>query len=156
MVMNTKKNVKNTNTVFNEYIELYNKFQKLYGKQSIVLYQLGMFYEMYSLNNNETGPPLDELTTLLGGILYTKKNKSIPDVSPANPYMAGFPIASVDKYINIFIDNNYTVIIVDQYDNEMGANAKKERKGSEIISPSTYLKDDITSYKCNYLMSIYF
>jgi DNA mismatch repair protein MutS len=156
MVMNTKKNVKNTNTVFNEYIELYNKFQKLYGKQSIVLYQLGMFYEMYSLNNNETGPPLDELTTLLGGILYTKKNKSIPDVSPANPYMAGFPIASVDKYINIFIDNNYTVIIVDQYDNEMGANAKKERKVSEIISPSTYLKDDITSYKCNYLMSIYF
>ena len=95
MVAKNKKD-----TIFYEYIELHNKFQKLYGKNSVVLMMVGMFYEMYSLNNNETGPQLDELTSLLGGILFTKKNKSIPDVSPANPYMAGFPIANVDKYIN--------------------------------------------------------
>lgn len=153
MVVKTKQNAKDT--IFYEYIELHNKFQKLYGKNSVVLMMVGMFYEMYSLNNNETGPQLDELTSLLGGILFTKKNKNIPDVSPSNPYMAGFPIANVDKYINILIDNKYTIIIVDQYDNEMGGNAKKERKVAEIISPSTYIKD-ITSYKCNYLMSIYF
>ena len=151
MVTKNKQNAKDT--IFYEYIELYNKFQKLYGKNSIVLMMVGMFYEMYSLNNNETGPQLDEITAMLGGILFTKKNKSIPDVSPSNPYMAGFPIANVDKYINILIDNKYTIIIVDQYDNEMGKNAKKERKVAEIISPSTYIKD-VTSYKCNYLMSI--
>ena len=69
--------------------------------------------------------------------------------------MAGFPISNVDKYINILIDNKYTIIIVDQYDNDMGKNEKKNRKVAEIISPSTYIKD-ITNYKCNYLMSIYF
>jgi len=155
MDIKIKNKSKSKDTIFYEYIELHNKFQKLYGKNSIVLMMVGMFYEMYSLNNNETGPQLDEITAILGGILFTKKNKSISEVSPSNPYMAGFPIANVDKYINIFIDNKYTVIIVDQYDNEMGKNAKKERKVAEIISPSTYIKD-IANYKCNYLMSIYF
>lgn len=153
MVSKSRKNDKCS--IFYEYIELHNKFQKLYGKNSVVLMMVGMFYEMYSLNNNETGPQLDEITAMLGGILFTKKNKSIPGVSPSNPYMAGFPIANVDKYINIFIENKYTIVIVDQYDNEMGKNAKKDRRVAEIISPSTYMKD-ITSYKCNYLMSIYF
>ena len=113
-----------------------------------------MFYEIYSLNDNKTGPPLNELSTLLN-ILYTKKNKNIEKISESNPYMAGFPIGVIDKYIDILINNKYTIIIVDQYDNEMGKNAKKDRKVSEIISPSTYIKD-VTSYKSNFLMSIYF
>ena len=92
----------NKSIIFYEYIELYNKFQKLYGKQSIVLYQLGMFYEMYSLNDNKTGPPLNEISTLLN-ILNTKKNKNIEKISESNPYMAGFPIGVIDKYINILI-----------------------------------------------------
>ena len=144
----------NKSIIFYEYIELYNKFQKLYGKQSIVLYQLGMFYEMYSLNDNNTGPPLNEISTLLN-ILNTKKNKNIEKISESNPYMAGFPIGVIDKYINILINNKYTIIVVDQYDNEMGKNSKKDRRVAEIISPSTYIKD-VASYRCNYLMSIYF
>ena len=66
----------NKSIIFYEYIELYNKFQKLYGKQSIVLYQLGMFYEMYSLNDNNTGPPLNEISTLLNKIIYCFFNRS--------------------------------------------------------------------------------
>ena len=155
MVSKKGVNGKNTNSIFYEYIDLHNKFQRLYGKNTVVLMQVGMFYEIYSLNDNKTGPQLDELTSILGGILYTKKNKNILEVSESNPYMAGFPIANVDKYINILINNNYTIIIVDQYDNEMGKNSKKDRRVSEIISPSTYIQD-IASYKSNYLMSIYF
>ena len=153
--MVSNKTGKNTNSIFYEYIDLHNKFQKLYGENTVVLMMVGMFYEIYSLNDNKTGPQLDELTTILGGILYTKKNKSILEVSESNPYMAGFPIANVDKYISILIKNNFTVIIVDQYDNEMGKNSKKDRRVAEIISPSTYIQD-VASYKSNYLMSIYF
>ena len=152
---NKTKKAKNNNSLFFEYIDLHNKYQRLYGKNTVVIMQVGMFYEIYSLNDNETGPQLDELTSILGGILYTKKNKNVIEVDSSNPYMAGFPIANVDKYINILIKNKFTIIIVDQYDNEMGGNSKKDRRVSEIISPSTYIQD-VASYKSNYLMSIYF
>jgi len=69
--------------------------------------------------------------------------------------MAGVPIQSIDKYIEILISNNFTCIIVNQHDNEMGKNAKKIRTVSEIISPSTYITD-VACYTSNYLMSIYF
>ena len=148
MILNKNKNI------FNEYIELYNKYKNLYGDNTIVLMMVGMFYEMYSLNNNKMGPPLDKLCNMLN-ILYTKKNKNIDNVSESNPYMAGFPIGVLDKYIDILISNKYTIIVVDQHDSEMGKKSKKDRKVSEIISPSTYIKD-IVNYKTNYLMSIYF
>jgi DNA mismatch repair protein MutS len=141
-------------TIFYEYVEIYNKHKKLYGEKTVLLMEVGMFYEMYSLNDGITGPPLFDLSNLLN-ILCTKKNKNIKEVSEKNPYMAGVPIKSIDKYIELLINNNYTVIIVDQFDNDMGKNSKKDRKVTEIISPSTYITD-IASYKSNYLMSIYF
>jgi DNA mismatch repair protein MutS len=146
--------VSKTNNIFNEYIELYNKYKKLYGEKSIVIMEVGMFYEMYSLNDGNNGPPLNELSSLLN-ILYTKKNKNVKEISQKNPYMAGVPIHSIDKYIDILIKNNFTIIIVNQYDNEMGSKSKKIRKVDEIISPSTYV-NDVVSYKSNYLMVIYF
>ena len=141
------------NTIFYEYINLYNKYKKLYGDKCIVIMEVGMFYEMYSLNDNKLGPPLNELCSLLN-IMYTKKNKNVKEISEKNPYMAGVPIHSIDKYIDILIKNNYTIVIVNQYDDEMGSKSKKIRKVDEIISPSTYV-NEIASYKSNYLMMIY-
>ena len=140
--------------IFDEYLDFYNKYKELYGEKTIILMELGMFYEMYSLNDGNTGPPLFDISSLLN-ILCTKKNKSIEDISKKNPYMAGVPIQSIDKYIEILIANNFTCIIVNQHDNEMGKNAKKIRTVTEIISPSTYITD-VACYTSNYLMSIYF
>ena len=110
-------------TIFYEYVEIYNKHKKLYGEKTVLLMEVGMFYEMYSLNDGITGPPLFDLSNLLN-ILCTKKNKNIKEVSEKNPYMAGVPIKSIGKYIELLINNNYTVIIVDQFDNDMGKNSK--------------------------------
>lgn len=151
---NNKKKGGLNNIVFHEYIELYDKYKKIYGKFSIVLYQLGMFYEMYSLNDNKMGPNLSEIASMLN-ILCTKKNKNTKEISISNPYMVGFPKHTLEKYLDLFITKyKYTVIIVDQFDNEMGKKAKKNRKVVDIISPSTYITNT-NDYRCNYLMSIY-
>ena len=114
---------------------------------------VGMFYEMYSLND-EDGPDLTKLSSMLN-ILCSRKNKNIISIDSSNPYMV-FPVHTLDKYINILVKNyKYTIIIVDQFDNEMGKNSKKDRKVVDIISPSTYI-NEICDYKSNYLMSIYF
>ena len=69
--------------------------------------------------------------------------------------MAGWPTHSNDKYIDILLNNNYTVVIVDQFDNEMGGNAKKDRKVTDILSPTTTITN-VADYKSKFLMSIYF
>lgn len=141
------------NTIFNEYVDLHNKYKKLYGEKTLILMEVGMFYEIYSLNNGKVGPNLDTICSILN-IIYTKKNKSINEVSQKNPYMAGVPINSIDKYIDNLVKNNYTIVLVNQYDDEMGSKSKKIRKVDEIISPSTYM-NQIASYKSNFLMMIY-
>lgn len=150
----TKKN-KNGYTIFNEYVELYDKHKNIYGENTIVLMMVGMFYEMYSLNDDINGPNLNKISSMLN-ILCSRKNKSVSEISFANPFMVGFPNHTLDKYLDIFVKKyNYTVVVVDQFDNEMGKKAKKERKVVDIISPSTYITD-MSDYKCNYLMSLYF
>ena len=69
-----KKNV-TTNNIFIEYINFFNKFQERYGENSIVLIMVGMFYEMYSLNDNKMGPNLSKISSMLN-VLCTRKNKN--------------------------------------------------------------------------------
>ena len=115
---------KNNNSIFFEYINLYKKYREEYGSNTIVLMMVGMFYEMYSLND-EDGPDLTKLSSMLN-ILCSRKNKNITSIDSSNPYMVGFPVHTLDKYINILVKNyKYTIIIVDQFDNEMGKNSLK-------------------------------
>ena len=152
--MVSKKAKKITNNIFIEYVDFFNTFKDKYGENSIVLIMVGMFYEMYSLNDNKMGPNLNEIASMLN-LLCTRKNKNTSEISIANPFMIGFPVHTLEKYVDILIKKyNYTVVIVDQFDNEMGKNAKKDRKVVDIISPATYITDT-GDYRCNYLMSVY-
>ena len=140
------------NTIFHEYIELYNKYTKLYGNKTIILMQVGGFYEIYCRHNKteNLGPKPDNLISILN-IIFSTKNKDTPNYHN----MAGWPVHSNDKYIDILLNNNYTVVIVDQFDNEMGGNAKKDRKVTDILSPTTTISN-VADYKSKFLMSIYF
>ena len=144
---------KNKNvSIFQEYIELHNKYNKLYGDKSIVLMQVGGFFEIYCKHTEKEklGPKSEILIGILN-VTFSKKNKDTPNYH----YMAGWPTHSNDKYIDILLNNNYTVVIVEQFDNEMGGNAKKDRKVTDILSPTTTITN-VADYKSKFLMSIYF
>ena len=52
--------------------------------------------------------------------------------------MAGSPIYCVEKHVKKLLDNNYTIIIIEQ----IGDDKKDvERKVTNIYSPGTYLED---------------
>jgi len=123
-------------TIIHDYIDHYNNLVNKYKTKCIVLMQVGSFYECYATDTQ--GPDMYHFSTLLN-ITRTSKDKSDATISFKNPYMAGFPITAIEKYIPILIDDNYTVMII----NQVSPPPNVERKISGIFS------------KCNYQGGVY-
>lgn len=129
-----------------EYLSLQNKYSKLYGKKTLVIIQVGSFHEVYGTQNQ--GYNLKELGDLLG-VVVTKKNKKEP-LGLKNPNMIGFPIVATMKFINILIENNFTIVKIDQVTEP----PKPKRQVTGIFSPGTNI-DNITKPESNNILSIF-
>ena len=132
--------------LIDDYIDYQILYKKKYGK-SIVLYQNGSFFEIYNIDDKNT--ELQKICELLN-IQYTRKNKSIIEISKSNPSLAGFPLASLKKYLNILLNNNYTVILVEQTSEP----PNPTRGVTNIYSPSTYI-ENISNVYSNIIISLY-
>jgi len=116
-----------------EYFTYYKRYIKEYGDKTCVLMQIGSFYEINMIkNDNEHTGNLDKIAKLLN-IQVTKKNKNIERVDASNPFMGGFPKPAITKFLPILLEKGYTVVLVDQVE-ESGS--KMNRKVSAIYSPS--------------------
>jgi DNA mismatch repair ATPase MutS len=136
-------------SIIDEYISYNNLYKDQYEKY-LVLLQVGSFYEMYS--DIQDDPKLKEVCELLN-LLMTRKNKSIQEISKNNPHMAGIPCCSLQKYLDVLIDNNYTVLLYDQED--INNSKKKYRKLSKIFSIGTHINCEKESKTENVILSIY-
>jgi len=131
-----------------ECLQNQEKYEKKYGKErTIVFTQIGSFYEAYSTDTR--GYKLSEISELLN-IVYTRKDKSISQIDEKNPYMLGFPVVSLHKFMKVLVDSGYTVIIIDQV--TPPPNPKREVTG--IYSPGTYVQNVLTP-DANYIVSLY-
>lgn len=116
------------------YFELQKLFEQKYGKNSVVLLEVGTFFETYEVNNEkEKIGKAKEIAELLN-IQLTRKNKSIIENSQENPLMAGVPAVSFDKHLQrIIAEQKYTVAIIKQ----KGVPPSISRYLDAIISPGT-------------------
>ena len=131
-----------------EYLLLQEKYEKIYGKEkTIVLMQVGSFHEAYA--TDKRGFNLHKLADLLN-IIVSKKNKKIQETSIKNPYMLGFPIVSTNKFLNILVDNGFTVIKIDQVTEP----PKPHRAITGIYSPGTNI-DNMIKPESNNILSIF-
>jgi DNA mismatch repair protein MutS len=125
--------------VTDEYFRYYTKYVEEYGEKTCVLYQIGKFYEIQMIKNeSEYIGNLTDIAELLN-IQITKKNKNIPQVDRSNPLFSGFPIHSLPKFLQVLLENGYTVIVIDQ--NDTTEKGKTSRFVSGIYSPSIYPTD---------------
>ncbi len=108
--------------------------------------QVGSFHECYSTES--IGPNLFKLSELLN-IVCTRKDKSVDKIDEKNPYMLGFPSVALSKFLKILIDNQFTVIVIDQ--TTPAPNPLRQVTG--IYSPSTFI--DNVSIESKYLMIMY-
>lgn len=132
------------------YFELQQYFENKYGHNSVVFMEIGTFFEVYEVNNDEEQiGKAKEIAELLN-IQLTKKNKNILENSYKNPLLAGVPAVSFERYLNRLIqEQKYTIIVVKQ----KGTPPNISRYISQIISPGTNF-DHIIDNDDNYIVSI--
>jgi DNA mismatch repair protein MutS len=146
------------NTILNQkdrlltqtYFDLQRHFEAKYGKDTVVFMEIGTFFEVYEVNNDEEQVGKAKEIAELLNIQLTKKNKNIIENSDKNPLLAGVPAVSFERYLNrIISEQKYTVIVVKQKGNP----PKISRYIAQIVSPGTNF-DHIIDNDDNYIVSI--
>lgn len=116
------------------YFDLQLHFEKKYGKDALVLMEIGTFFEVYEVNNDSIKVGKAKEIAELLNIQLTRKNKAILENSVSNPLLAGVPAVSLDRYLSRLIDTKkYTIIVIKQ----KGEMPNIKRYVSNIISPGT-------------------
>jgi DNA mismatch repair protein MutS len=136
--------------LIDDYIEYCEKYKLIYGDKTVILMQVGSFFEFYGIPEKNQGVNVDDICNILE-IQSTRKNKSNTIIDRNNPKMAGIPLYVVNKYINILTENNYTIILIEQ--TTPPPNPKREI--TKIISPGTNIDGNL-EINNNFLMCIYF
>ena len=101
--------------ILKEYLKYHNENIQKYGKNTVVLMQVGSFYEIYSVQNESinVGADIYKLADILG-IQVVRRNKSIPEISYDNFLMSGWNMYATEKFQKILLNHNYTIVFVDQ------------------------------------------
>ena len=122
-----------------EYFEITKKNQIEYGKKTILLMQVGAFFEVYGLasfeNKNES--QIYEFAQICDLNIGEKKTVGLDQV-----IMAGFSLYMIDKYVKKLQEAGYTIVIYEQDE------TKTSRHLTAIYSPGTYFSiDSSNNYK---------
>jgi len=134
--------------IIDDYLDYTQTYKSKYGEKCIILMQVGSFYEMYSIKD-DTSEDIYAIADICN-IQISRKNKSITEVSLQNPLMAGFPLYTLKKFTSILLNNNYTIVLVEQVTEP----PNPERKITEILSPGMNI--NVASKKTNFMMVIYY
>ena len=128
------------------YFDEQRKYEEKYGEKTIVLIMKGSFYECYEYE----GQGKAEIVSKLSNILLTRANKS-KELTKTNPLMVGFGKEYIKRFMKPLLDNNYTVVTIDENE-EYNKNKGKDRFVGKIYSPGV----NLDSVMCNNsIISIY-
>jgi DNA mismatch repair protein MutS len=124
-----------------EYFERQKELEEKYGKMSVVLMQVGSFYEIYGVVTEELciGHAENIGKLLSMQVAYRKGRDKQHGLD--NPQMVGFPDYALGNYLEKILRANYTVAVYDQFD--IPGKKEKGRKLVNIYSPSTFIESEI-------------
>ncbi len=126
-------------SLYVEYFDYFKKCVQEYGNNVAVLMEVGKFYEVYEIINETEHQGNATLLASILNIQLTKKDKKKPECSIKNPLMIGVPTMCIDKYTKILINNNYTIVVINQ---EKLTGNKIIRNITNTISVGTYIDSD--------------
>jgi len=118
--------------MIDEYFDIYNQSIKQYGEKTCVLYACGSFYEVYKIENNTETIGNADIVSEIIRCDFSNKNKSKRSEegsSRAFPDFCGFGTAYLPKYLPPLLENDYTVVIVDQLEQANERRGKLVKRG---------------------------
>jgi len=121
-----------------EYFQITKEYQEKYGKKTILLMQVGAFFEVYGLKNLQSGEVKhSEIMDFSQACQLNVSEKKVY-VNGDVIVMAGFRDYTLEKYIQKLSENGYTsVVYVQEKD---GKNVT--RKFHSVYSAGTYIAYD--------------
>lgn len=131
-----------------EYCELYDVYDARFPN-TIVLMQVGSFYELYGTDNGRGCKDMRQVCDLLN-IQLTRKNKNVVGAADeGNPWMAGFPCVALDKYLPLLLESNHHVVLYEQTSlppNPTRAVTRVISKGTCVDMAKTSASHNISAY----------
>lgn len=133
-------------TLIDDYLKYQEEYEAKYGSKTIVFIQVGVFYELYGVDNEiETVGRVSEICDLLN-IQLTRRNKNITINSRKNPLMGGVNTGIFPKYKSVLLQNGYTVVMAEQFQIKSHKKTKVfERRVTKIFSPGTDIEECTTT-----------
>jgi len=133
-------------TIVEEYLSYTKKWKEEYGEKTLVLMQVGSFFEVYALLDSEGkmyGSNIQEFASI-NDMVISRKSQCVGN---QQVMMAGFGIAQSEKYLKKLQEAGYTIAVYTQ-----DAQTKNTTRSlSEIISPGTYFSQDSVELSNNIL-----
>ena len=124
-------------TLVKEYLELTKHYKVIYGTKTLVLMEVGSFYECYAIKKAEglyEGSDILDFTQINDMIIANKNTY----VDENNVVMAGFGVTQLDKYVRKMLHHGYTIVV---YIQDKQPN-KTTRSLGCIYSPGTYFDNN--------------
>lgn len=121
-----------------EYFDLTKKYINEYGENTIVLMQVGAFFEVYGINDRVsqtiTGSKIQDFSRICELNIVDKNMR----IGENNIMMAGFKDIQIEKYIKKIQDAGFTAVVYAQDENMK--NTTRSLIG--IFSPGTYFHNE--------------
>lgn len=128
-----------------EYFDLTKKYQDEYGENTILLMQVGSFFEVYAKNNKKTntisGSKINDFSQICE-LNVVEKNVC---VGTDDILMAGFKDIMIEKYLRKIQDASFTAVVYTQ--DEAAKNTTRSCAG--VFSPGTYFSNESQSLTNN-------
>lgn len=128
------------NSIYVEYFRLTDHFCKKFGANTVLLMQVGAFFEIYATKDLSTGiitrSKIEDVCVVCGGLSIAEKKYAHGN---GQIVMAGFRDYNIDRYVLTLVDANYTVVL---YTQKELSNGRMSREHTGTFSPGTFLSAD--------------
>lgn len=136
-------------TLIDYYLDTQIEYERKYGGKTLVLMEVGSFFEFYGVaNDKEKIGDIKNVCELLN-IQMTRRNKANLENNRTNALMAGFPTHSMQRFVDVLLNSSYTIVLIEQ--TTPPPNPKREI--TKIYSPGTYI-DKVATNDANYIVSV--
>ena len=141
-------------SLINEYFELTKTHQQNYGENTLVLMQVGAFFEIYGLKDEITGDITGSKILDICQICQLNYSEKKVYVNNKKAIMGGFRDYSLEKYLPKITEAGYTAVVYVQEKNGKVVT----RRQHAVYSAGTYVSYEIDSSPqiTNNIMCIWF